>query len=345
MLRRRKKSKKRRIDLRPPHCRPFYKNIESFIVLKQTLMPSKNYKGLVDLCIQVSRRIEFTQLCFTALIQNTNWGLVKKIIIMHDIPKTLNEDTLEEDQKSREFLKKQISTLIDLGVGVSYIESQTGSVALCMKYGMRLSDAPYFLKIDNDVCVGKNYLERLFETMESYEELVVLGYSRIWNDSFQKNKIITKDGLDYGYMKCLSGYEEKQEMKYNVGGLVMVRMTQELKKQLKNFICRDVFFGWPTFQIYYLKDRLGTVGWYWPNIENLIILDFLKDKELIEAAGLDYNRLLKLVDKYYEKGYSRRSKDFALKSTQKMDDFKYLKESWSANGAVINKKKRLRGWV
>jgi len=124
-------------------------------------------------------------------------------------------------------------------------------------------------------------------------------------------------------------------MHFNVGGLVIIRMIQKLKNQLENFICRDTFFGWPTFQIFYVKEKLGTIGWHWPNIDNTIIMDFLKDRELVEQAGLDYDRLLELVDKYYKKGLARRSKDFALKSTQRMENFEYLRES--CNAMIINK--------
>jgi len=351
---RKKREGKRSIDMRPPQCRPYYYNEklekskkESLSVLKKIEWPSKNNEGLVDLCILVSRRLEFTKLCFEALIQNTNWELVKKVIIMHDIPKTIDKDTLEEDQKSREFLKTQIKLLVSLGVGVSYIESETGSVGLCMKYSMCLSESLYYFKIDNDVVIGKDYLDVLVKTMESYKELVVLGYGRIWEEDFLKNKsiiknrLVIKKDLDYGYVKCLPGYEQGKDINFNTGGLVIVRMIQKLKNQLENFVCRDVFFGWPTFQIYYIKgilsindekNEMGTLGWYWPNIDNTIIMDFLQDRELVEQAGLDYDRLLELVDKYYKKGYSRRSKDRVLKSTQKM---KIYEES--CNARIINK--------
>jgi len=344
--RKKRKGKKSVDDARPPQCRPYYynekiekKKKEDLTILKKIeKSPSKNNEGLVDLCILVSRRLEFTKLCFEALIQNTKWALVKRVIIMHDIPKTLDKDILEEDLKSREFLKNQIKTLTGLGVGVSYIESGTGSVGLCMKYSMCSSDALYYFKIDNDVVVGKNYLDILLKTMESYEELVVLGYGRIWEKDFLKNQLVVKKGLDYGYMRCVTGHIAGQDIHFNVGGLVLIRMIQKLKDQLENFICRDTFFGWPTFQIYHIKEKIGTVGWHWPNIDNTIIMDFLQDRELVEQAGLDYNRLLELVDKYYKKGLARRSKDFALKSTQKMKNFEYLIDS--CNAMVINKNLR-----
>jgi len=70
------------------------------------------------------------------------------------------------------------------------------------KYAMGLSKAKYFLKNDNDVVPGERWLNCLVGCMESYPELVLLGYTKLWPDDFPKEKIVMKDILDYGYLEC-----------------------------------------------------------------------------------------------------------------------------------------------
>ena len=138
-------------------------------------------KQSVDICVLVCRRAEFTKICFERLIQNTDWSLVNQIIIVHDMPlckesKEIKVATQKEDIKCQDFLKGQIEILEKKGIKVYYKEVCFGSVARCQKYAMEISTSEYFLKVDSDVAMGEGYLPKLLETMESYKELVVLGY-------------------------------------------------------------------------------------------------------------------------------------------------------------------------
>ncbi len=282
-----------------------------------------NKKGLVDICIPIYKRLEFTKYVFKSLLKRTDFDLIEKIIIINDIP----------DEESTKFLEKQIEELKKFKIGVVYIETKNKSVAAGMKKGMELSAAKYFLKIDNDVIPGEHWVNHLVDCMESYPELVVLGYGKIWEDDFPKEKIVMKNSLDYGYLKCFDNSKKTTSYKYSkefvkqldvyphylrvhVGGLVIIRM-EKIRPTLEKFIVRGKFLGWGEYQINYVEPR-GTVGWYYPNIKGTLILDNLKDRTAFEKADLNYDELCSLTKKYYKNQWSKHDLNVALISNQRV---------------------------
>jgi hypothetical protein len=279
-----------------------------------------NKKGLVDICILAHQRLGFTKLLFERLLKNTDFDLVEKVIIVHDFP----------DKENTEFLMNQVEELKKFGIGIIYRETKNGAVVPGMKFGMMASKSKYFLKIDNDVVPGTGWTNRLIDCMESYPELVLLGYSRIWEDNFPKEKIVMKEGLDYGYLKCYNNvppkwfrnedFEKKVDvsptvLRVHVGGLMIMRMEQ-IRPTLRYLISKSKFFGWPQYQFKQIKP-LGVTGWYYPTIDETLILDKLKDRTVFDKAGLSYDELCRLVNEYYKKGWTRVRLEQALMDDQK----------------------------
>jgi len=273
-------------------------------------------KGLIDICLLAHKRLEFTKLVFERLLKRTDFDLVEKVIIIHDCP----------DRENTEFFEKQIEKLRKYNIGIIYVETENEAVAPGMKLGMELSRSKYFLKIDNDLVPGERWINCLVQCMESYPELVLLGYSRIYEDGFPREKIVIKDSLNYGYLKCYDrskkhwGNNESFKAKTDVfpyflrtfvGGSMVLRM-KVVRPVIERFdLPKRRFLGWSEFQMGHIKP-LGTAGWYFPTIEGTLYLDRLGDRTLFDKAGLPFDKLCELVDKYHKKGWTKQSLAAAL---------------------------------
>jgi hypothetical protein len=236
----------------------------------------------------VCRRAEFTRICFERLIKNTDWNLISKVIIIHDMPKVHEElkiATESEDTECKKILQGAVKEIKLKEVGVHYKEMNFGSVAGCQKYAMDISESEYFLKVDSDVAVCKGWLPRLLEVMESYKELIVLGYGLDKTDS---NEAVIKENLEYGYVPVHDNG--------HVGGLVIVRMNKEVRESIKklNHVKGQVFTGWGRFQRTILW-KVGQIGWYWPKLDGLMVIDRLNQKQELIEAGFDYDLLVDLL--------------------------------------------------
>jgi len=297
-------NRKRKRKPRPPQCRPTKLQRET------SIQYDSKKEGLIDICIPVRKRLEFTQLCFESLKSNTNWTPIGKVIIIHD----------DSDPEVKKYLLSQAKEIHKFDVTVQYLEVSFRSVVNIMKLAFDRMHSRYFLKIDNDVVIGRGYVNSLLRAMKIYTELVVLGYGKVYGDDFISDNLVVKKGLDYGYIKCINGRpDDRRELhraRFHVGGLVIVD-SEKMKDRVGLMRGRDVFKGWARFQVAHLKEKEGEIGWYWPEIENTIILDFLGDKELFDKAGLDYDRVCELVDEYHKKKWSKRSLKYAMNSTQR----------------------------
>jgi len=77
------------------------------------------------------------------------------------------------------------------------------------------------------------------------------------------------------------------------------------------------FLGWSDFQLGAVKP-LGKVGWYFPTIKGMLYLDKLKDREVFEEAGLDFDELCSLVNRYNKLGWTKQKLNAALERTTKV---------------------------
>jgi hypothetical protein len=270
----------------------------------------------VDIFISIRNRLEFTKICFDALLCNVDWGLIQKIIIVQDVDERIGiKKYSPDDKKILEYLREVIVKIREKGVEVKYVISYFGSVPRVMRCGIRFSYSKYLFKIDNDVVIGTDTISRLKRVIDLSPELVVLGYGKIWN-SKNIGVVLKENGC--GYVECKEGKSKWiRSPKFHVGGLFIAR-NKILKKNLKNLRTgRKPFVGWANTQVNHFKKEGNKIGWYWPNIENTVILDFLSDPEVFQKAGLDYNNMCKLVDEYFQKGWTKRSLEYSKGCTQK----------------------------
>ena len=290
------------------------------MILKEEEMKSEK-KGMVDVCFLTCRRLEFTRIAFQKLMENTDFDLVEKLIIVQDLP--------EEEQTI--YFHRNLEWLRSRGISVVYTETKSRSVVFGMRYGMEKSEAKYFLKIDNDVVPGERWINCLVDTMESYPELVLLGYTKIWPEDFPKEKIVIKEGLDYGYLKCYNNvkktikhsgdFKKKVDvdpayLRVHVGGSMIIRM-EEVKPLIGEFDVKGRFLGWTDFQFRHVR-KYGESGWYYPNIDGTLYLDNLKDRVYFDRLGIPYDEMCKLVDLYNRQGITKKKLRMAKEMSQEV---------------------------
>lgn len=110
----------------------------------------------VDIVYPASSRPEFTVASLCALARNTDWNLVRRMIVYTDGALLMS------------------ATLPRKGVQIDE-RKYGGPVAIMLKYLARDDAADIFAKIDNDVIVPPGWLNRALEVMEQHEELDLLG--------------------------------------------------------------------------------------------------------------------------------------------------------------------------
>lgn len=115
----------------------------------------------VDIVFPSSSRPEFSAMSLAALAVNTNWDLVRRLIIYTD-GATMREGFVAREPIPIELLEYDH-------------EAHGGPVAIMLAYLDRPDVAEIFAKIDNDVVVPPGWLDAAVSVMARHPELDLLG--------------------------------------------------------------------------------------------------------------------------------------------------------------------------
>ncbi|RPH38356.1 glycosyltransferase family 2 protein [bacterium] len=115
---------------------------------------------MIDIIYLAFNRLEFTKASMAAMLANTEWAKVRKLIVYDD----------GSTDGTREYLKS-----VDYPVQVEFVfESLGGPVAITNHY-LSHSPSDVFAKIDNDTMLPPHWLGECMKVMESHKELDLLG--------------------------------------------------------------------------------------------------------------------------------------------------------------------------
>jgi Glycosyl transferase family 2 len=121
-----------------------------------------NTLGKTDLLFTTHNRREFTIASFTALLENTNWDLVRRLLVVDDRSK---DGTLE-------FMGDAITRV---PANATLLSGRMGGPAISMNVAVTRGDAPVLAKIDNDVIVCPGWLDSMLDVLEQHDEIDALG--------------------------------------------------------------------------------------------------------------------------------------------------------------------------
>jgi glycosyltransferase involved in cell wall biosynthesis len=117
----------------------------------------------VDVVFFTWNRLAFTMLAYQTLMANTDWGRVRRLIVIDD---GSTDGTLE-------WLRKNLDP--PAGVTVDLWELRgAGPVGNMVRYLQR-GPADVFAKIDNDIAVPPGWLERMLDVLADHASLELLG--------------------------------------------------------------------------------------------------------------------------------------------------------------------------
>jgi O-methyltransferase len=116
----------------------------------------------VDLFYLTSNRLEFTRETFSALLENTDWKLVRELVV--------NDNSSVDG--TREWTRRAIK---DCPAPVRWIEADYSSPVAAMLNFIRSASAPILAKVDNDAMMPPSWLRQSLEVMNRYPELQLLS--------------------------------------------------------------------------------------------------------------------------------------------------------------------------
>lgn len=115
---------------------------------------------MVDIIYLAFNRLEFTKASIKAMIENTFWSEVRKLIIYDD----------GSTDGTREYLKS-----VNYPIAAEFVFKHLGGpVAITNSY-LAGKPSDVFAKVDNDVMLPSNWLTECLNVMEAHKELDLLG--------------------------------------------------------------------------------------------------------------------------------------------------------------------------
>lgn len=215
----------------------------------------------VDLVFLAGNRPGFTALSLQALFDNTNWGLVDRLIVYTDGFQPF--DYMADARIRLPWASWAIWTCRSSRLG--------GPIAIMNDY--LLSPAPLWAKIDNDVIVPPGWLDACLETMQAYPHLDLLGIepplsrtkapwpgakSETPPESMSSRLLCSfTRGRQVGFAQCES-----------IGGIGLFRSSSWLGRL--RMIPHSIYGGFTDWQM--RSAASVTKGWIFPPL-NLFLLD------------------------------------------------------------------------
>lgn len=192
----------------------------------------------VDLLFTVHNRRDFTIASFGALVANTNWDRVTKMLITDD---------LSTDGTSEWLLENAERVPVELQIE----RRQFAGPVPAMNYAVDHASAPIIAKIDNDVIVCPRWLDVMLEAMGDEPTVDCLG-------------------MEPGFAGVYPGDElsimRRCKPARFIGGVGLIR-TRIFRKQRPKM--NDRWFGWTRFQ-----ERNAVCAWADPDLP-VFLLDHL----------------------------------------------------------------------
>jgi len=116
----------------------------------------------LDIVFPVWNRVEFTQFAWQCLLDNTDWSLVRKLVVYDDGSEDGADKWIEKARKK-------------CPVESEYRYLGLRSPVETMNNYINTSDADVFAKIDNDITVPPGWLEAMLEALASAPGVELLG--------------------------------------------------------------------------------------------------------------------------------------------------------------------------
>lgn len=134
-----------------------------------------------DVLFTSFNRLEFTKASMAMLRANTNWGIVRRLVIYDD----------RSEDGTQEWLIEQVEQLKNEGVEVRFWNVQTGGAVAAMNRYLDDDPADRFAKVDNDIVVPPEWLDELTAVMDANPEIELLGMEggmveRPWPEPIQR---------------------------------------------------------------------------------------------------------------------------------------------------------------
>lgn len=180
-------------------------------------------------------RLAFTRASFEALVQNTNWQLVNRLIVT--------------DDRSRDGTYEHLAAQIGCApVPALLISERFGGPVAAMNCAFNRTQADAVAKIDNDVIVCPGWLEEMSLVLAANPTLDVLGMEPGFGEIYQGHP----HGLrTWTHARWVGGV-----------GLIRTRIFTR-RRQLK---MNDRWFGWTAFQRRYCRS-----AWITPDLPTFLL--------------------------------------------------------------------------
>lgn len=190
----------------------------------------------VDLLYTAHNRLRFTQESMAALISNTNWELVNRVLILDD----------RSSDGTTQFLEQIVRAI---PVRAQMISGAFGGPVAAMSFAAGELEAEVMAKIDNDVVVCPYWLDHMLTVMLSTDKVDALGMEPGFGDPYR------------------SLFQDRRwERARWIGGVGLIRTGVIRARSLRQ---NDRFFGWTAFQRRWVR-----AAWITPDLP-VFLLDHL----------------------------------------------------------------------
>lgn len=182
---------------------------------------------VTDVIFLTHNRLEFTRYALEALIENTDWNLVRHLIAYDD----------SSVDSTHSYV---VGRLAGIPIARTATVNYGSPVAIMNRYVQTLGqDSDFFAKVDNDAIMPPGWLERMLEVMEKCPDLELLGAERFFADP---------DNFD-NFTPCK-----------HIGGIGLIR-TEALRS--RRLPVPNGRFGWTEWQ----HEENPIRGWVTPDLE------------------------------------------------------------------------------